>query len=496
MTDPIMITTFAGARTAFRQKNLQQDQYRAGGLVMDDVLVNLHGTEHRNRRRIENRLFRRDTFELYERELFPVVIEQTLAPYLKQGRAELVYLGHQMMLNLAALTAGVDRPLGTPEETERLHEYLMVFVEAATLEQYVGDREAAKARILAALDEWDAEFLAPSIRRRQALLDAVAAGRLAAEDLPRDVLTTLLRYRDELDLTDGVIRRETAFFLLAAAHTSATAFGRAIYHILKWCETHPEDRARVHQDQLFVQRCVHEMVRLNPSSPVAMRVATEPVTLDTGEAIPAGGRLVVDLGQVNRDQSVFGPDAAAFDPYRQVPVGVAPFGLSFGAGMHVCIGQDMAAGVVGDYDLHHLFGLVTIAVQRMFAADVRFDPDHPPVADGKTVRPYWAQFPVLLDRPEPASAGARVAVGEPTATATESPAGTASGRVQVVVDSDICISTGKCVADEPTGFAFDADEIAVATDGAAGLPEARLIAAARNCPSGAITVLRGGRAVI
>lgn len=493
MTDPIMITTFAGARTAFRQKNLQQDQYRAGGLVMDDVLVNLHGTEHRNRRRMENRLFRRDTFELYERELFPGVIEQTLAPYLEQGRAELVYLGHQMMLNLAALTAGVDRPAGTPEETERLHEYMMVFVQAATLEQYVGDREAAKARILAALDEWDAEFLAPSKRRRQALLDDVAAGRLAAEDLPRDVLTTLLRYRDELNLTDGIIRRETAFFLLAAAHTSATAFGRAIYHILKWCESHPEDRERVHKDKLFVQRCVHEMVRLNPSSPVAMRVATEPVTLDTGEVIPAGGKLVVDLGQVNRDQAVFGADAAAFDPYREVPAGVAPFGLSFGAGMHVCIGQDMAAGVVGGDELHHLFGLVTIAVQRMFAADVRFDPARPPVADGMTVRPYWATFPVLLNRPEPAAADGAGAA-QPTATA-ESPAEAAGGPVRVVVDAETCISTGRCVADEPAGFAFDADEIAVVTDGAAALPEARLIAVARNCPSGAISVLRGGRTV-
>ena len=35
---------------------------------MGDVLVNLHGEAHRDRRRLENRLFRRETFELYERE--------------------------------------------------------------------------------------------------------------------------------------------------------------------------------------------------------------------------------------------------------------------------------------------------------------------------------------------------------------------------------------------------------------------------------------------
>ena len=45
---------------------------------MADVLVNLHGDEHRSRRRVENRLFRRDTFELYERELFPRVMNALL----------------------------------------------------------------------------------------------------------------------------------------------------------------------------------------------------------------------------------------------------------------------------------------------------------------------------------------------------------------------------------------------------------------------------------
>ncbi len=145
MTDTVVITRFADAAGVFRQKNLRQDLYTAGGVVMDDVLVNLHGSEHRNRRRAENRLFRRDTFELYERSLFPAGIEQTLAPYLERGRADLVHLGHQLMLNLAAVTAGVDRPQGTPEETDRLHQYMMIFVEAATLEHYTGDRAAHAA---------------------------------------------------------------------------------------------------------------------------------------------------------------------------------------------------------------------------------------------------------------------------------------------------------------------------------------------------------------
>ena len=55
------VQTFTGARHAYREKDLRQALYDAGEVVMADVLVNLHGDEHRARRRLENRLFRRDT---------------------------------------------------------------------------------------------------------------------------------------------------------------------------------------------------------------------------------------------------------------------------------------------------------------------------------------------------------------------------------------------------------------------------------------------------
>jgi ferredoxin len=61
---------------------------------------------------------------------------------------------------------------------------------------------------------------------------------------------------------------------------------------------------------------------------------------------------------------------------------------------------------------------------------------------------------------------------------------------QVEIDKEICISSGKCVADYPSAFAFDQDELAEPLPGARDLSDADLLAAARNCPSGAFT-LRG-----
>jgi cytochrome P450 len=393
----IVLSTFADAKDAYRSKDLRQSLYDEGEVVMADVLVNLHGDEHRSRRRVENRMFRRDVFERYERDLFPEVTERTLAPYLAAGRVDLVHLGHELMLNLAALTAGIDRPQGTAEETGRLYDYNARFIEGATLAHSTGDKDAQRVVIAQALRDWDAEFLAPSIARRTALLEREAAGEDV--DVPRDVLSTLLRHNGELALAPEVIRREVAFFLLAGAHTSATAFVRSIDHILGWLESHPEDADAVREDALFVQRCVHETVRLNPSSPTGRRRALAPVTLRSGVEIPEGATVVIDLQAVNRDVELLGPDAAEFVPRRELPPGVAPFGLSFAAGVHVCIGQDLAAGVVavpGTDPDNHLYGLVSGAVQRMFTAGVRRDPDDPPQRDTATARPYWGTYPVLL----------------------------------------------------------------------------------------------------
>jgi ferredoxin len=63
------------------------------------------------------------------------------------------------------------------------------------------------------------------------------------------------------------------------------------------------------------------------------------------------------------------------------------------------------------------------------------------------------------------------------------------------VDESVCISSGKCVADAPAAFRFNADEISEAIDGARAIDERTLIAVARNCPSGAIRVLDGDTTV-
>ncbi len=60
--------------------------------------------------------------------------------------------------------------------------------------------------------------------------------------------------------------------------------------------------------------------------------------------------------------------------------------------------------------------------------------------------------------------------------------------MEIAVDKELCVSSGRCIADVPEAFAFDAEELAEVTPGAQAVDPQRLRAAARNCPGRAITV--------
>ena len=64
------------------------------------------------------------------------------------------------------------------------------------------------------------------------------------------------------------------------------------------------------------------------------------------------------------------------------------------------------------------------------------------------------------------------------------------------IDSDICMSSGRCVADLPAVFRFDEEEIAeVVPDADLPADVGLLLAAVRNCPAGAIHLQANGAEV-
>jgi cytochrome P450 len=386
------LRTWRAVNEALRRKELRQALYDEGSVVMADCLLTLHGDSHRDRRRLENRLFRREVFDVWENDLLARTLSTTLAPFVGAGRGDLIVIGYRLAMNLTAHVAGIDHDATDTAATEALYAVVKKFSEGATLVHSTRDKDVVRAEVQATLDEFTEQFLEPATARRRELLAAEAAGGTPA---PADVLTTLLRNQDRLDLPPEVVRREIAFYLQAGAHSTANAFTHTLDHLFTWGTDHPADLTRARTDRGFVQRAVHESLRLDPASPVAWRETLGQVEL-AEHTVPAGTRVVLLLQDANRDPDVWGTEAERFDPHRVPPEGVAPWGLSFGGGAHACIGQELDGGVLEDGAGPRLFGTVAVMAHAVLHAGGSPDPAHPPVLDTTSTRRHFSSYPVVF----------------------------------------------------------------------------------------------------
>lgn len=390
---------------AYRHRDLRQAMYDEGRVVMQDVLLNLHGAEHKARRRLVNRVFNRPVFAFYEREVIPKLIDQSMAPFLEAGRGDLIELGYRTAMSFTAHFSGVDLPEGDDQATDALLGLVRKFSEGATLVHSTRDKDVVRAEVRDALDTLETRFLAASLARRRDLIDRFEAGGLDEDALPRDVLTILLRNEDSLHLPAEVVRREIAFYLQAGAHSTVNSTAHAMHAIFRWLEARPEDAERLVSDPLFVQRCVHEAMRLHPASPVAWRRPVRPIRFvcrDHPGGIELGpdDLVLLELSHANRDPAIFGRSPDLFDPDRELAVGHKPFGLSFGTGLHACLGQDLAAGLVPGSSREqqgHLLGTVPRLAWTLLRRGARPDGENPPTRDPGTSRGNWDRYPVRFD---------------------------------------------------------------------------------------------------
>ncbi len=152
---------------------------------------------------------------------------------------------------------------------------------------------------------------------------------------PRDDLTSsLLAVRDSDDevFTLDEIASVLFAFLTAGHETTSSLIGNAARRLLEQRTIWEELCA----DSSLIPGAVEEMLRFD--SPVVSwrRRAKHDVEID-GVEIPAGGQLLLLLGSANRDGSFF-DDADRLDIRR----GNASAHLSFGHGIHFCLGAALA----------------------------------------------------------------------------------------------------------------------------------------------------------
>jgi cytochrome P450 len=398
----IVLRDYDAIRQALFDPNLSRTfdarSYQEGN-IRDGVVSVQHGSVHRARRRVENSQFRADRLRLYERELFPAVLDDLLEVLIDHDRADIFPIGELLSVVLAARRAGLDvddRDLVTLRDLVRIVD---VFSQGSAIID-ARDPDAIRALVRATYDDFEARYVRPAWERRARILEAMASGG-THDDQPHDILTVLLQHRTDPALElgdDGRVVREVATYLQGGTHTSAQTLTNAIDLSFALPDSGRSLLARVADDLALAQRAAHETLRLRPTTPRIKRRAMAATTVADVE-IPAEALVILDAATANRDPALFGPDPDAFDPDRVLAPGVARWGLSFGAGPHQCPGRSVAGGFpIGD-DLataeDHLFGLVALMLQAVARRGPSPDPDRAPERDRRTERDTrWAHYPV------------------------------------------------------------------------------------------------------
>ncbi|MFF5315512.1 cytochrome P450 [Streptomyces massasporeus] len=158
------------------------------------------------------------------------------------------------------------------------------------------------------------EYLAQLVTRKRAIPD-------------EDILSDLARQEDlTVEELTGC-----AFLLLLAGHeTTVNMLALGTFALLE----HPEQMAALRADAELIPDAVEELMRYLSVADIFYRYATEDIELG-GETIPEGSTVVISLLTANRDPRRFeNPDT--LDVRRK-----ARGHLSFGHGIHQCLGQQL-----------------------------------------------------------------------------------------------------------------------------------------------------------
>jgi cytochrome P450 len=214
------------------------------------------------------------------------------------------------------------------------------------------------------------------------------AGELFAEyidwrrDHPSDDLMTELitaEFEDETGTRRRLTREEALTYtnLLAGAGNETTT--RLIGWTGKLLSEHPDQRREIAGDPGLVPNAIEEILRYEPPSPVQARYVAKDVEY-YGQSVPEGSVMVLLNGSGNRDDRRF-PDGDRFDIHREIG-----HHLSFGYGLHFCLGSALA----------RLEGRVALEEVLKRWPDWEVDHDRAVQARTSTVR-GWEKLPVKVN---------------------------------------------------------------------------------------------------
>jgi cytochrome P450 len=195
-----------------------------------------------------------------------------------------------------------------------------------------------------------------------------------SDDLMTEMLTA--EFEDET----GTIRRLTRTEVLTYVNLVAAAGNETTTRLIGWTgkllSEHPDQRRAIAADRSLVPQAIEEILRFEAPSPIQARYVARDVE-HHGTTVREGSVTVLLNGSANRDDRQF-PDGDRFDIRREMG-----HHLSFGYGLHFCLGAALA----------RLEGRVALDEVLKRWTDWEVDHDRAVMAHTSTAR-GWERLPV------------------------------------------------------------------------------------------------------
>ena len=272
-------------------------------------LLFLNPPDHTRIRSLVSRAFTPRRVE-HMRPAVRAMTEELLDPVAAAGECDLIdKLAFPLPANVISELVGV--PVADRDWLRPLVSDL-----AATLEPNRRPGEAERAE-------------AASMKVNQYLNDLIDRRRAEPAD---DLLSGMIAASDGEDrLTQPEVAVTVSLIYAAGFETTMNLIGNMVHTLMR----HPEQLARLRADRSLVPSAVDEVLRFEPPVQIDGRYARADIEIG-GHLIPQGHGVLTLLGAANRDPAVV-DDPDRFDVGRsEVPM------LSFGSGIHYCLGAALA----------------------------------------------------------------------------------------------------------------------------------------------------------
>ena len=149
-----------------------------------------------------------------------------------------------------------------------------------------------------------------------------------------DLLSALIAAEEEGDrLSTEELVAQVILLFIAGHETTVNLIGNGMLALLR----NPDQLALLASTPELIGNAIDELLRFDSPVQFTRRVALQPFELD-GNPVEPGTLIFTILGAANHDPEHFGPDADQLDLTRRN----APHHLSFGGGIHHCLGAVLA----------------------------------------------------------------------------------------------------------------------------------------------------------